>query len=194
MRPDDQTYLSASPPLRAFSATRVRLLAYPLYSPFVSASSVSHHTLEGRSMMTDDDRRLQQLLIEASTRRLSRRQLIRRGVALGLSAPAIGWVLAACGSSSSSSSSSAVSATSQAAAPTPSASASSAATASSAVSPSIPIASASPEAIGTMTGTMKTGGTPQNGGDFTVILGATSYTVDLDPHSYYDINTVNFGS
>lgn len=47
--------------------------------------------------MAHRDARLVALIEEARTRRYSRRQIIRRGLALGLSMPAIGWILAACG-------------------------------------------------------------------------------------------------
>ncbi|MCC6315513.1 MAG: extracellular solute-binding protein [Thermomicrobiales bacterium] len=45
--------------------------------------------------MTHEEARIQNLIDEASTRRYGRRQIIQRGIALGLAAPAIGRVLAA---------------------------------------------------------------------------------------------------
>ncbi len=47
--------------------------------------------------MSRDDPIVQQLLTEAIRRRYSRRQIVRRGLALGLSLPTIAGVLAACG-------------------------------------------------------------------------------------------------
>ncbi len=49
--------------------------------------------------MARDDR-LETLLREAIGYRYTRRQIIRRGLALGLSVPAIGWAIAACGGKS----------------------------------------------------------------------------------------------
>ncbi len=49
--------------------------------------------------MPDNDIRAVDLIAEASHMRLSRREIIKRGLAMGLSIPTIGWVLAACGSS-----------------------------------------------------------------------------------------------
>ena len=54
---------------------------------------MSRQTPDGQPL----DERLAQLLTDSSGRRLSRRQLLHRGLALGLSIPALGALLAACG-------------------------------------------------------------------------------------------------
>ncbi len=98
---------------------------------------------------------------------------------------AIGWVLAACGKgnnstpaggnggATSTSATTSTTSTSVAGAPTKTAP-----------------PSASPSIAAVSTGL--SGGTPQNGGDFTVLLDTTGETYDFDPHSYYNINTVLF--
>ena len=44
-----------------------------------------------------NDEQVAELLEQVGKRRISRREVLRRGVALGLTIPAIGWLLAACG-------------------------------------------------------------------------------------------------
>ncbi|RIK46236.1 MAG: ABC transporter substrate-binding protein [Chloroflexi bacterium] len=43
------------------------------------------------------DEEIAELLLQVGSRRISRREVLRRGIALGLTVPAIGWLLAACG-------------------------------------------------------------------------------------------------
>ena len=43
------------------------------------------------------EEQIAELLQQVGGRRISRREVLRRGVALGLTVPAIGWLLAACG-------------------------------------------------------------------------------------------------
>ncbi len=124
--------------------------------------------------MPDNDMRAVRLIADAMSHRLSRRDIITRGLALGLSFSTIGWVLAACGKGSASST-----------ATTPSGSSSTAASGSSASSTTAATsASGSPAASGGATSNAPTGGTPVNGGTFTIVFpGATA---DLDPQSAYD--------
>ena len=122
----------------------------------------------------DEHTRIARLAVEVTTQRLSRRQVIQRGLSLGLSLPAIAWVLEACGKSNKS---------------TPSAQSGGATAASTSASTSA--APAGSPTIASIS-TVATGGTPQDGGDFTVLLDTTGYTYDFDPHSYYNVNVVLF--
>lgn len=112
-----------------------------------------HHDAESSKLV------LAESLSRIAGSRLSRRQILRRGAALGLSVPAIGWLLAACGGDDEEDT------------PEPGGSA------------------ASPTAAGgaaTSAGTSAPsgGGTAQNGGRLTVIQ--TGSIPDLDPQSAYD--------
>jgi len=140
----------------------------------------------------DESNRMARLAVETVSQRLTRRQVIQRGLNLGLSLSAIGWVLAACGGSPSGTSTATASTQSGGAAATSAASTSSVtlATPGSSATLATPGASASPSAAGSST--LLTGGTPKDGGDFTVILDTTGETYDFDPHSYYNVNTVLF--
>jgi len=94
---------------------------------------------------------------------------------MGLSMPAIGWVLAACGSSGNNQTASGTNTT------TGSGGVESTSTAgTSAASGGSTVVVASPSA----SGNLKTGGTPQNGGDYTVVFPST--VGDYDPQSAYD--------
>ncbi|MBX6341406.1 MAG: ABC transporter substrate-binding protein [Thermomicrobiaceae bacterium] len=99
------------------------------------------------------------LLVEASRRRYSRREIIRRGLALGLSMSTIGYVLAACGGGGE-------------ATPT-------SASSGGGGTPTTATGSASPAA----TATTSTG-TAKGGGSVTLLF--TGGTPDIDPHSTYD--------
>lgn len=119
--------------------------------------------------MSNRDVHIERLFQEALTFRLSRRQIIRRGLSAGLSLTAIGLVLDACGSGTPSSAgptttTGGVGSGGGTAVPTSAAS----------TSPATPGASA----------TLPTGGIPVNGGDFTIVFPST--TADLDPQSAYD--------
>lgn len=106
--------------------------------------------------MSGADMRAVHLIAEAGRRSYARREIIRRGLAMGLSLTTIGWVLAACGGGS---------------APTPTATGSTATPESGGTGATEP------------TGTGPNG-TPEDGGTFTILLhGSTS---DFDPHSAYD--------
>jgi peptide/nickel transport system substrate-binding protein len=59
---------------------------------------------EGAETMTANPNQVRSLVDEYVTKRIDRRQFLARALSLGLSAPAAGMILAACGSSSSSSS------------------------------------------------------------------------------------------
>ncbi len=93
--------------------------------------------------------------------RLNRRQILRRGIALGLAAPAVGWLLAACGGDDDEE--------------TPEAGGG-------AASPTA--AGGAATSAGTTGTTAPSGGTPQNGGRLTIIQ--TGSIPDLDPQSAYD--------
>ena len=125
-------------------------------------------------MHDPDDRRVAELLLEVGRKQVSRREVLRRGVALGLSVPAIGWLLAACGGSSDNTK-----------APSTGATATGATTGGGGSASPTTGGSASP-----VTG----GGTPKNGGRLTLIL--PSNVADLDPHSAYDsyASAVFFGT
>jgi peptide/nickel transport system substrate-binding protein len=120
----------------------------------------------------DNDMRAVRLIAAASANRLSRRDIIKRGLAMGLSLSAIGWVLAACGKGSTSAASTLQSG-SQA-----TTSASTSASTSSSSSPGTPAAAAGAQS------NAPTGGTPVDGGTFTIVFPGT--TADLDPQSAYD--------
>ncbi|HEX3722631.1 MAG TPA: ABC transporter substrate-binding protein [Nitrolancea sp.] len=120
----------------------------------------------------DVNARVTRLAVEAVTQRLTRRQVLQRGLSLGLSLSAIAWVLEACGSSSKSTATSQSGAASTGAAST--------------------TTSATAIASITNSASLPSGGTPQNGGDFNVLLDTTGYTYDFDPHSYYNVNVVLF--
>jgi len=125
--------------------------------------------------MPDNDIRAVHLIADASRLRLSRRDIIKRGLAMGLSVSTIGWVLAACGSSNKSTTTSGGGGTGSTAT-----AASGGSTATSAAS-----GTSSTGASGTPTaGTGLTGGTPINGGTFTVLFNGT--IADFDPQSAYD--------
>lgn len=109
--------------------------------------------------MADNDIRAVHLIAEATQRAYSRRAIIKRGLGMGLSLSAIGWVLAACGGSSPSEN------------PT--------------APPSSSTATTEGEAAETPSSDSPlTGGTPQGGGRLTILLHGT--TGDYDPHSAYD--------
>ncbi len=122
--------------------------------------------------MPDNDIRAVDLIADASRMRLSRREIIKRGLAMGLSVSTIGWVLAACGSSNKSTTTSGGSSGSGSTAT--SASGGTTATSSSSGTP----------ASGGSTSTQATGGTPISGGTFTALFGGT--IADFDPQSAYD--------
>lgn len=109
---------------------------------------------------------------DAMTGRLTRRQVIRRGTALGLSASAISLVLAACGGSSSSSSSGSSSSSSSSAA---SSSGTSSASGGSSGGSGTPSSSSSP-AASTGSGS---GGTPKQGGS--IIIGTLGEASTINP-------------
>jgi hypothetical protein len=46
-------------------------------------------------VLYSEDAEIAQLLLDVGSRQLTRRQILRRGVTLGLSIPAISWLLAA---------------------------------------------------------------------------------------------------
>ncbi len=123
--------------------------------------------------MPDNDIRTVHLIAAASELRLSRREIIKRGLAMGLSVSAIGWVLAACGSSNK------ATATTGSGGGTSSTSTATSASTSAATSSASGGASASPSGGGGLTG-----GTPVNGGTFTVLFDGT--IADFDPQSAYD--------
>ena len=52
---------------------------------------------EERPPYRQPDQQVAELLAQVGERRISRREVLRRGVALGLTVPAIGWLLSACG-------------------------------------------------------------------------------------------------
>lgn len=125
------------------------------------------------------------LLYDVSGNRLSRREVLRKGVALGLSVPAIGWLLAACGSDDEGGSD---------ASPTSGGSGGVATATKASGSPASgsPASGGSP-AAGTATGSSG-GGAGINGGTLTLIV--TGNVPDLDPQSAYDstASSVFFGT
>jgi peptide/nickel transport system substrate-binding protein len=135
----------------------------------------------------DNDMRAVQLIVAASKSRLSRRDIIKRGLAMGLSLSAIGWVLEACGKGSSSSTATTASgaqSTTAAAATTGSGTQSTAAAATTGSTATAASASGTPDASSGATSNAPTGGTPTDGGTFTIIFPGS--TADLDPQSAYD--------
>src|SRR4051812_14668615 len=108
-------------------------------------------------------RQIAQLLEQVGTRRLNRRDILRRGVALGLTVPAIGWLLSACGGDDDDDDDDG--------------GASTAATATTATGGDT---TASPTAADSG----DTGGNGQDGGTLTLIISGN--VPDLDPQSAYD--------
>lgn len=133
--------------------------------------------------MEFEDFRAIRLIHDASTQRMSRREIIKRGLATGLSLSAIGLVLEACGSSSASVSKLTTTSSSGSSGSSTSTGAASNATTSSSSASSAAAAAATP-ATPRATGALRTGGTPINGGDFTIAFPTS--TADLDPQSAYD--------
>ncbi len=120
--------------------------------------------------MPDNDIRAVHLMVDASKLSLSRREIVKRGLTMGLSLSTIGWVLAACGKSNKSNATTASSGGGASSTATSSSSGSAATSASGG-------SSASP-------GAGLTGGTPINGGTFTALFNGT--IADFDPQSAYD--------
>jgi peptide/nickel transport system substrate-binding protein len=117
------------------------------------------------------DQRLSRLLVSANGRRLNRREVLHRGLALGLSVPALAALLAACGGDDDDDSGgSAATATTGGGGTEP--------TATSATGGS------SDEATATEPGAAGGSGTPIDGGTLTIIQ--TGSIPDLDPQSAYD--------
>jgi len=114
-----------------------------------------------------DDEQVAQLLKQVGGRRISRREVLRKGVALGLTIPAIGWLLAACGGDDDDGSG-----------PTSTAGGGASSTPTTAAG----------------TGATGTSGTPQGGGRLTLLV--TGNIPDLDPQSAYDstASAVFFGA
>ena len=122
-----------------------------------------------------EEEEVARLLSDVGSRKLNRRQVLRRGIALGLSVPAIGWLLAACGSDDDAADD---------------AGEESGGSGSGAASPTTG-SGASGSGSG---GSPASGGTAQNGGRLTLII--TGNIPDLDPHSAYDstASSVFFGT
>lgn len=129
--------------------------------------------------MPDNDIRAVDLIAAASRLRLSRREIIKRGLAMGLSVSTIGWVLAACGSSSNSTATSAGSGGTSSTATTASGGA-----AATSVATKAATGTAAGGSAAATPGGLLTGGTPVNGGTFTTLF--TGQIADLDPQSAYD--------
>lgn len=122
-----------------------------------------------------EDEEVVRLLSDVGGRKLNRRQVLRRGIALGLSVPAIGWLLAACGSDDDAAEGEGDD---------------NGDTGSGSTSPTTP---ADSSASGSE-GSPASGGTAQNGGRLTLVI--TGNIPDLDPHSAYDstASSVFFGT
>lgn len=116
------------------------------------------------------------LLSDVGGRKLNRRQVLRRGIALGLSVPAIGWLLAACGSDDEDDGETESEGGSGSGSASPTASGS------------------SDSGSGGSPASGDGGGSGQNGGRLTLII--TGNIPDLDPHSAYDstASSVFFGT
>src|SRR5579875_1746070 len=110
---------------------------------------------------------------DAMAGRLSRRQVLRRGMAMGLSASAISLLLAACGSSSSSSSGSSASSSSSSSASSSSSGSGSSST------PSTSTATAGSSPAASTGSSSSSSGTPKQGG--TIIIGTLGEASTINP-------------
>ena len=118
----------------------------------------------GTPIPDPEDRRVAELLLNVGRKQVSRREVLRRGVALGLSVPAIGWLLAACGGGSDNTKEPATAAAGGATSTGPTTGGG---------------GSASPTAAGSSASPVT--GTAKGGGRLTLILQGN--IADLDPHS-----------
>ena len=147
-------------------------------------------TQTGNNTPDSDDQPVAEPLREAGMRRVTRRDVLRRGIALGLSAPAIGWLLAACGGNNNGGNAPISTTTGGGAGPSPTvATGGGAATTPTSGS----MVSGSPVSKSPVSGSPSSG-TAQNGGRLTLII--TGNVPDLDPQSAYDstASSVFFGT